>query len=73
MRDYAKLPRETFDIRWVDSRRRVSVAAPTGGTAVPTPITSSTIGTTWELNLKRFRNFAPHLDVEALQTFLSDA
>ena len=28
MRDNAKLPRETFDIRWVDSGLRVSVEAP---------------------------------------------
>ena len=27
MREYARLPRETFDIRWVDSGLRVSVSA----------------------------------------------
>ena len=36
MRDHAKLPRETFDIRWVDSGLRVS-AAPTGRTEVLRP------------------------------------
>ena len=52
---------------------RVSVAAPIGSIAVPTPLASFTIGTTWELNLERFPKFAPHLDVEAIQTLLLDA
>ena len=33
MREYAKLPRESFQIRWVDSGLRVSVAAPRGSPA----------------------------------------
>ena len=73
MWEYAKLPRETFDIKWVDSGLRVSVTAWIGRTALPTPLASFTIGTTWELNLERFRSFAPHVDVEAIQTLLLDA
>ena len=73
MREYAKLPREIFDIRWVDSGLRVSVATPRGGCVIPTPIASFTIGTTLELNREKFQIFAPHVDAEAIQTFLSDA
>ena len=51
----------------------MSVAAPTGRAAVPTPLASFTIGTIWELNLEVIRNFAPHVDVEAIQTLLLDA
>ena len=54
----AKLPCETFDIRWVHLGLRVSVAVPTGRTAVPTPLASFTTGTTRELYLERFRKFA---------------
>ena len=42
MKEYAKLPRETFDIRWVDSGLRVSVAAPLGRTALPIALASFT-------------------------------
>ena len=67
------MPWDDFDIRWVDSGLRVSVAAPRGSSVIPTPIASFTIATTWELNRENFQNFAPHVDVEAIQTFLSDA
>ena len=50
-----------------------SVAAPRGSSVISTPLASFTIGTTWELNRERFQNFAPHVDVEAIQTFLSGA
>ena len=46
MREYAKLPRETCDIRWVDSGLRVSVATPRRSSEIRTPVTSFTIGTT---------------------------
>ena len=69
MREYAKFPRETFDIRWVDMGLRVSVSAPRCATAVPTPVASFTIGTTWESNQEKFKSFAPHVDVEAIHTF----
>ena len=69
MRECAKFTRETFDIRWVDSGLRVSVPARRGTTMIPIPIASFT----WELNREKFQNFAPHVDVEAIQTFLSDA
>ena len=72
VREYSELPRETFDNRWVDSGLRVSVSAPGGSTMIPIPIASFTIDTTWELNREKFRSFAPHVDVEAIQTFLSD-
>ena len=71
MREYATLPRDSLDIRWVDLGLRVLVAAPRSSSVTPTA--SFTIGTTWELNREKFQNFAPHVDVEAIQTFLSDA
>ena len=40
---------------------------------IPVPIASFTIDTTCELNRDKFQNFAPHVDVEAIHTFLSDA
>ena len=51
----------------------MSVSSPGGATAVPTPIASFTIGTAWVLNQEKFKSFAPNVDVEALQTFLSGA
>ena len=66
MWDYAKLPRDTFDIRWVDSGLRFDGCTDWKN--------SFTIVTTWELKKERFRNFAPHVDdVEAIQTLLLDA
>ena len=55
------------------TRDSVSVAATIGSIAVPTPLASLTTGTTWELNLERFRNLDPHVDVEAIQTLFLDA
>ena len=59
MREFAQLPQDSFDIRWVDSGRRVSVAAPRGSSVIPTPIASFSIGTTWKLDREKFQNFAP--------------
>ena len=73
MREHAGLPRDTFDIRWVDTGLRVSVSSPRGATVVPAPNASFTIGTTWILNQEKVKSFAPGVDVKALQTFLSDA
>ena len=36
-------------------------------------IPTFTIGTTWELSREKFSTFATHIDVEAIQTLLSDA
>ena len=44
-----------------------------GSSVIPTPIAPFTIDTTCELNREIFQNFAPHVDVEAIQTFMSDA
>ena len=73
MRECTKLPRETFDIRWVDSGLRVSVSGPRLHHDTHA-VASFTIGTTWELNREKFQSSAPpHVDVEEIQTFLSDA
>ena len=69
MREYARLPSATFDIRCVDSGLRVSVSAQCGGTTIPILLASFTTGTTWELNREKIQRFAPHVDVEAVQTF----
>ena len=73
MKDYAKLPRETFDIRWVDSGLRVSLQAPTGRTALPIALAPFTIAATSMLNFEKFPELAPQLDIEAIQTLLLDA
>ena len=73
MRDDAKLPRETFDIRWVDSGLRVSLAAPTGRTALAIALASFTIAATWVLSFEKFPELAPQLVIEAIQTLLLDA
>ena len=73
MREHAGLPRDTFDIRWVDTGLRAWASSPWGATVLPAPIASFTIGTTWVLNQEKFKSFALGVDVEALPTFLSDA
>ena len=73
MREHAGLPRDTYDVRWVDTGLRVSLSSPRGATVIPTPIASFTIGITWALNQEQFKSFALAVDVEALQTFSSDA
>ena len=75
MRQHANLPRDTFDIRWVQTGLRVSVNMPSPDclTAVLTQIATFTIGTTCVLDQERFKILAPRMDVEALQTILSDA
>ena len=56
-----------------DSGLRVSGSAPGRAAAIHIPMALFTIGTTWELNQEKFKSFAPHVDVEAIQTFWSDA
>ena len=72
MKGYANLPRATFDVIWVDSGLRVSVSAP-GGTTISITIASFTMGTTWSYTEKKLQSFAPHVNVEAIQTFLTDS
>ena len=50
MKEHANVLREAFDIRWVDTGLRVSVAAPTGRLALPIALASFTIGANWALN-----------------------
>ena len=74
MREIARLPEETFDMRWVPTGIRVSVnsAAP-GSSPVLSQLASLTIGATWVLNRERFNSFALRFDVGLLQTLLDDA
>ena len=70
MREHAGLPRNAFDIKWVNTGVRVSVKmASLGGTMVPTPIATFTIGATWVLDPEEYRLFAPGVDVGVIQTF----
>ena len=68
MKEYANLPREAFDIMWVDS-----VAAPLGRTALPIARASFTVGATWVLNFEKNREFEPQVDLDVLQTLLLHA
>ena len=72
MKEYAKPPREKFDIRWVDTGLRVSVAAPLGRTALPIALAAFTKDDL-VLNFEKFREFAPPVDIEVLHTLLLDA
>ena len=45
MKEHANVSREAFDIRWVDTGLRVSVAAPSGRPALPIALASFTIFT----------------------------
>ena len=73
MKEYANLPRDAFDIKWVGTGLRVSVAAPLGRTALPIALSSFTIGANWALKYEKKREFAPHVDREVVQTLLLDA
>ena len=73
MKEHANLPREAFDIKWVNMEVRVSVRmVGPGGTMVPTAIATFTIGQTWVLNLDNFRRLALGVDIGAIQSFLGD-
>ena len=53
MKEHANVPREAFDIRWVDKGLRVSVTLPPGRPALPA-LASFTIGANWALIFDRF-------------------
>ena len=73
MKEYANLPLEAFDVRWVDTGLRVSVAAPLWRTALPIALASFTFGANWALNFEKCREFAPQVGSEVVQTLLLDA
>ena len=64
--EFVGLRSETFDIRLVSTGL-------SGCMLVLSQLASITIGATWILNREMFKIFAPHVDVETLQTLLGDA
>ena len=75
VKEHANVPMEAFDLKWVDTGLActVSVAAPPGRTTLPIALASFTIGANWTLNVEKFREFAPQMDPEVVQTLLLDA
>ena len=51
----------------------MSVAAPLGRAALSIALASFTTGANWALNFEKFREFAPQVDPEVVQTLLLDA
>ena len=66
MKEHANVPREDFDIRWVDTGLRVSVTPPPGRLALPIALASFTLGANWALNFDRCRELAPQMDPEVV-------
>ena len=72
VREYGNMPDSRVKLSTSDGWTRGCACRyqhPGEGTAIPIPIASITIGTTWELNREKFQCFAPHVDVEVSQTF----
>ena len=67
--EHANVPREAFDIRWVDTGLRVSVTPPPARPAL-SALASFTTGANWALNFDRFRELALQVDPRGRAVFL---
>ena len=73
MKEHANVSREAFDIRWGGHRIASIGGGPARETFFPIALASFTVGANWALNFDRFRELAPQVDPEVVQSLLLDA